>query len=289
MITKAKFKSDTSKSFSKRSQKLKKVDDAIDAYHRNSTRNNATTLAKAIVQWAIEKGVKPNGDINTSRNNSVIKQLITDVGKLPGGEECNNLSTAVTVAAPVVVANNINGAYNWVNAVSKELDQFKTYACMDALTFQGCINPNVKDAVLKRYREAGNTAMPVSVDLPGQYDWKKNALRMRYDRTQQSGKQAVCTSFAYLAAHVLTKNREQGPRVEIVAHKAGKGSHVYVLVGRTGGHTNGKISDNWDAVIVDAWAASLGYPCIYKNRNSFVYRGMTNNLELVMEREPSSV
>lgn len=134
-----------------------------------------------------------------------------------GGEACRNLRGAVAAAAPVAVVRGGNAAYQWANAVSRELDQFKTYACMDAGNFPQCVKPGNNDEVqARRIATRGRPPMP-NVIQPGHYDWKKVSLKMRFDDTQKLGKQGECTSFGYLAAHILTKGREQGPRVELVA------------------------------------------------------------------------
>lgn len=289
MITKAKFKSDTYKFFSTgRSPALKRVDDAIEAYHQNPNHRSVRTLADAIVKWGVQKGLKANGDIDTSRKLVVIRQLINDVAALRGGEACSNFRAAVRSATPVTVARGGSEAYRWVSAVSRELNDFRTYACMDAGNFPQCIKTGMKDEVLKRRKDYRGKPPMVNVIQPGQSEWKQTMLRMRYNDTQRLGKQGECTSFGYLAAHVLTAGRQNGPRVELIAHKGGRGSHVYVLVGRAGGLLpNGSIPQDWDAVVVDAWAASLGHSCIYKDRKAFPFKGMTTNLELIMARPES--
>ncbi|MEP3478774.1 MAG: hypothetical protein ABJZ55_05975 [Fuerstiella sp.] len=289
MITKAKFKSDTYKFFSTgRSRALKRVDDAIETYHQNQNRQNVSALAKALVNWGVQKGLKTNGDIDTGRNQRVIKQLIADVAALPGGQDCANFGSAVKAATPAQVVRGGSDAFRWVSEVSSELDDFSTYACMDAGNFPQCIKAGKKNEVQARRLKSEGKPPMVNVIQPGQYEWKGTMLRMRYQDTQRFGKQGECTSFGYLAAYVLTKGRPEGPRVELVAHKAGRGSHVYVLVGRAGGlESNGMIPEKWDAVVVDAWAASLGHPCVYKDRGAFPFQGMTKKLELVMARGES--
>ncbi len=86
MLTKRDFERTTEKRvYHRRSNALKRVDDAIGAYHRNSNENSTRTLANAIVQWAVQKGVKANGNINTGRDERVIRELVAEVGALRGG------------------------------------------------------------------------------------------------------------------------------------------------------------------------------------------------------------
>ena len=292
MITEVGFKAATSKVFATgRSRQLKAVDRAIGICNRAQTPGNTKALADAIVAWAANKGFKGNGDIDTSRDQPTIRQLIQDVAALPGGQACQNLRNAVLLASPVLASASSGDAYQWVQQKADELKQFSTYACMDASNFPQCIRPDQREAVLQR-RDAqikmGGRPAPPYVPLPGNTEWKPALLKMRYSSIAGSNdpktRQAECTNFALLAAHVITDGRPSGPRVEIVAHAAGRGSHVFVLVGRVGGHNNGRIPDAWNAVIVDAWAASLGHPCVYKNRGTFPFPGMTGNLTLYMER-----
>lgn len=287
MILKAKFKTDTSMSWKRRSSQLKAVDEAIGAYHKGRPPRNVKPIADALVAWAANKGFKPNGDIDTERDRMTIRQLIADVAAQPGGDACRNLRAAVQAAGPVIAAGDSGEAFNWVQQKSGELDQFKTYACMDASNFRSCIKRGQEDKVLGRVKDSKGSPVPASVVQKGDYSWKSYALRMRFQNVQQFGKQGECTTFGYLAAHVLTNGRDKGPRVELVAHDNGRGSHVYVLVGRVGPHNDGRIPDGWKAVIVDAWAAALGHPCIYKGTGNYPFGGMTTNLELIMERPAS--
>jgi hypothetical protein len=225
----------------------------------------------------------------------VVRQLIVDVSKVAGGEPAQSLLKLRHVAAKAGAdaGNSGSAAYKWAKMVKDELDDFKTYACMDCTNFPQCIEAGVKQAVLERRLAAlkgmGKPPMPTVIQK-GQFEWKQYALKQRYDFVQSNKpRQAECTTFGYLAAHVLSNNRPDGPRIELVAHDSGRGSHVYILVGRVGENVDGRIPNNWDAVVVDGWAASLGHESIYENRRAFErVLSMSTNLELVMARESSS-
>ncbi|OOY34654.1 hypothetical protein BOV88_08560 [Solemya velum gill symbiont] len=194
-----------------------------------------------------------------------------------------------------------NEALNWVNAVNTPtgLQQFADYACLDASTFSACISGDQTHAGPVRTREADwhagkfspfgtNSSMAIT---PKNRRFDPEKLAVNYNRIRDFGGQgAVCTTFGYLAAHVLTynRNRTNVPRVELVCCPRGLASHVFVLVGRQGGLTaQYRIPNDWDAVVVDAWAASLGHSCVFANRDHYVFRGMTENLELVMQQPAS--
>jgi hypothetical protein len=182
---------------------------------------------------------------------------------------------------------------NWVNerlAGEHGLGQFSTYACLDATTFEQCINGVHRAEVLKRQADWKAKNWPAfgtnaAIAMGGiQKEFNLSSLRTNYTRIRdQGGRGAVCTTFAYLGAHVLLADRPSGPRVEIVSFPNGTASHVYLLVGRRGWPLD-YIPDNWDAVVVDPWAASLGHPGIYGSRKEFVFNGMTKGLQVIKSR-----
>lgn len=189
-------------------------------------------------------------------------------------------------------------ALAWVKQVDTPgpngLQQFSTFACLDATTFRHCIRPAAKNPVLQReaawkagnYRAYGNSS---GMAMIPSLHWNAAKLRNAYNRISgEGGRGAVCTTFGLMAAHILTNGRVGGPRVELVAYPNGRRSHIYVLVGRQGLLTNqGRLPNDWDAVVVDAWAASLGHDCIYANKASYRFQAMSNNLELKMLRPQS--
>lgn len=88
-----------------------------------------------------------------------------------------------------------------------------------------------------------------------------------------------CTNYAYYAAHCLTEN-EGHPRVEVVSWEGrGRAKHLFCMVGREGGvgedfslpaiaHWNN------DMVIVDCWALTLGWDCVYTKQDYCFRDGM---------------
>ncbi len=184
-------------------------------------------------------------------------------------------------------------ALAWVNdrfAGENGLSQFSSYACLDATTFADCINGAHRAEVLQRQTEWKSKNWPAfgtnaAVAMGGiSKEFNLTSLRTNYNRIRdQGGRGAVCTTFAYLGAFVLLVDRPAGPRVEIVSFPNGTASHVYLLVGRRGWPMD-YIPENWNAVIVDPWAASLGHPCVYASRNEFIFNGMTSNLQQVKLR-----
>jgi hypothetical protein len=193
---------------------------------------------------------------------------------------------------------SLGDAYAWVTHVdtAEGLQQFRTYACLDATTFKECIRGDQTEdgPVRRRENEWNQGGFPpfgtnAAMAIIPENRWAPGRLRVNYMRIRdQGGRGAVCTTFGLLAAHVLTDGRPNGPRVEVVSYPRGTGSHVYVIVGRQGGLTpQNRIPENWDAVVVDAWAAALGHPCVFASRASFPFQGMTSNLELVMQRPAS--
>lgn len=195
----------------------------------------------------------------------------------------------------------------WVAAVRPQLDKLGGYACADA--YFGCVYTKATDSydyntgfarcipvakrahVEKLYREmkargAGATT-PGDAMHKGDGSWKGDNYARVY-QTVTGARAGICTQFAKAAAHVLTANRPRGPRVEIVAYR----NHVYVLVGRTGGYSQGNVvPPSWTSdrglVIVDAWAGSLGNPTVYENYASYTLKGMVNPIVLVAERPAS--
>lgn len=105
---------------------------------------------------------------------------------------------------------------------------------------------------------------------------------------------AICTTFAKAGAHILTHERKKNaPRVEVVAWSAGAmAAHVYVLVGRRPIYDPddpNALPVDWDpegAVVVDPWAAGLGYPVMWR-ANAFPPQlsGMSTPLRLVVKSE----
>lgn len=192
----------------------------------------------------------------------------------------------------------------WVKKVEKELSAFKDYMSADMFMntkwdksdppkpdwktgFAGCVNPKMREEFLKRYREFKKNAPSGSPMMPPQpgSEWKPTQYKLVFQEIDRN-KAAICTQFALAAAHILTKGREGGPQVEIVAYD----NHVYILVGRKGGAPKNKVPNDWQTqknlVIVDGWAAAMGFDVIYQGLKGYPYTGMIDNLDHIAARFP---
>ena len=279
-----------------RSLPLKQSVVAVDAYIRQPSAAKLRDIVNAILNWKDTNPVEFNARL------SMVWPSFHGQMKLESMKYDEEFIECLDdTDIPLALIN----ALAWVEEVNNPqgLGQFSAYACLDATTFARCINGDQSQNgdIRKRERDwrAGNFrpygTNPAMAIIPNNRKWNAGKLRINYnnitnmDADVGGGKGAVCTTFGLLAAHVLTNNRigRGSPRVEIVSYPQNRGSHVYVLVGRQGGLINNCIPNNWDAIVVDAWAAALGHPCVFRNRESFVFRGMTENLQLVMQRPAS--
>jgi hypothetical protein len=180
-----------------------------------------------------------------------------------------------------------------INAVRVELNLCKNFACNDATTFAGDINPAVsKSVILARAKASG---MPVSMPAPSSNGiWNANHLK-NVKESVYTKKGGECTSFGKAAAHVLATTEIPGPRprIELVSWeqrtsttitrpdkstytKVTAVAHVYCVVNREGGTTavlvgkqqRAQLPDpsNWgdDCWVVDPWLASLGWEACYE-------------------------
>jgi len=216
-------------------------------------------------------------------------------------------ATANAGGVHLVVPGDTDGdtaARAFVMGVRPQLDAFKVFACGDAFMnttirdgvpdyqtgFASCINPPKREEVRARSLGLQGTsrgaASPFDSKIDEERQWKSTQFRMIENRVR--GDQAgICVTFAKAAGHVLTATRDEGPRVEIVSYD----NHVYVLVNRTGDLAGGwRIPNGWindpAILIVDPWAASMGYECIYEGYRTYPYKGMVDNLLLVARWGP---
>lgn len=186
-------------------------------------------------------------------------------------------------------------AFDFVRKFQGEFDQLASYACLDAATFDGCINPGNKIMIRDRLSRANDRKAKdagAAAALQFGVQWNANALKNVYDRvlTERAG---VCTTFAKAAAHILTKdNHINAPKIEIVAYS----NHVFLIVGREAGEVQisgvgpfakHKLShyNTWGFgwMIVDVWAGAMGWPkTIYVGHNGYPFKSMLNPLTLVM-------
>jgi len=221
---------------------------------------------------------------------------------------------------------------HWVQAVSARLEAFKQYAVGDVLQFRGnCAAGGLHDC-LARYADFAQADPPpdclgmrVNAGIgAGDGSWDAgraeriyNSITYRMPRDIQyapsadlkklpklgppgparvrSLGSAICTQFAYAAAHVLTAGRSyEAPRVEVVAWKGGgMMAHCFVIVGR-------EVANQYDVektlpqpsewgdecVVVDAWLAALGHKVAYRVNVSgdYPYLSFLYPVTLVMAR-----
>lgn len=276
----------TRRRFRRRSQDYRRMTAAVRQYLAVPSAANLRSVVYTLANW---RASHP-GDFQARCGAiwaRVHGQLQLEVLRWGEFIECfDEIAALPTMAQALAWAQHVDTAAG--------LQQFGTYACLDATTFHTCINGDQTAGGPVRTREAAWNAghfapfgtNPAMALIPAVRSWAPGRLTVNYNRIRgPGGRGAVCTTFGYMAAHVLTTGRPNGPRVELVSYPRGLGSHVFVLVGRQGGLTAaGRIPNEWEAVVVDAWAAALGHPCIYANRAAFVFRGMTQNLQLVMQR-----
>jgi hypothetical protein len=281
---------------------LPDVDRALELYHLTPTAQNARILATTIIIWASKKGLKPNGDIDSSRSPAVLKQLVTDVGNLPGGGALKNLRFEVALARQSTGSLTTH----LISGVIDELNKCKNFACTDVGTFAGDINDRLPQEARMRIYTKG-TQLGLATGIPiipkGRSDeWDPDSLKAAHKRVYDRSA-GECTSFANAAAHLLSAHKPlpRMPRIEIVSFrnrrqsprrnrdgspmykKASDGSftdqpvmesqyvtHVFCVVGRSGDAVDfNALMPNpttWgdDARIVDCWLGALGYECSFR-------------------------
>lgn len=179
------------------------------------------------------------------------------------------------------------------------LNKLQLFASTDVLTFPQCVKKSserhgdiiqkAKDYNNRPMKEDSYASSPMSAAINTKKHWN-NRLAEQVYKSVQDEKAAMCTTFAYSAAHILSQDNPNNCRIEVIAHNKGMGSHVFVIVGREGGYTMNEkkwqlptISE-WprNFIIVDAWAGAMGYDVIYDDVQEYPYPTMLENLELIM-------
>jgi hypothetical protein len=223
------------------------------------------------------------------------------------GSKCDLLRAEINTkirllgAPPVPHVPIVNiGAMGWVMEKFNEFEKFKAFASGDAFAntsklengepdyrtgFASCIHPDRRAEVRKRNLDLQGTARGAATPFDAKKfegQWPATNFRMAYQRVVRE-EAGICITFAKAAAHILTENRIGAKRVEVVSYA----NHAYVLVNRTDPTIlpGRKIPDDWvndsELIIVDLWAAAMGYDSVYAgHRNGYPY-GMVTNLELV--------
>lgn len=113
-------------------------------------------------------------------------------------------------------------------AAKPELDRCRAFACSDAVTFRGCINPEVEGSVLDRAKKrGGRTGMAFLGNLGGG-GRRDETARWDDDHLRRTHKQVYskfageCTSFGYAAAHTLSRIntlQQLNARIEVVVSR----------------------------------------------------------------------
>jgi hypothetical protein len=242
------------------------------------------------------------------------KKLVAACNAKGVASACTMVAGPVRVAevvAPVVVVpvprvRRAGGTpMDWVNEVSVALNRFNpaNYAVNDAAAFPGDIKKGQESVVLAKLVAVNKTNPSLAwtmaeAMMPRGTEWNEGAISPAYRRLHGAGADAkigVCTSFAKAAAHILTKDRESGPLVELVSFTGRAGvAHVYVVVGRNGGYegTGRKLPPptEWGAqtVLVDAWLGAMGHGVIFTVANfPSNAQGYLRNATAVMIRDAS--
>ncbi|HEY6514251.1 MAG TPA: hypothetical protein VI032_19900 [Burkholderiaceae bacterium] len=279
-----------------RSSELDAAVAAIHGYIKSPSADNVKNVRDRLAAWERHH---PKEYANRG-------QPIHDALKAELKKECSRWHVPAEPGS-IAPAAKSSDPRTWVGEVRQQLDKLGSYACADAYFgceydkatdkynyntgFARCIPASKRAQVEKLYRDmkkrgAGATTPGDAMYTPGG-SWKGHNYGLVY-QTVTGARAGICTQFAKAAAHVLTATRPKGPRVEIVAYK----NHVYVLVGRSGGYSQGHVvPSSWTSdprlVIVDAWAGSLGNPTVYETYASYPLKGMVNPIVLVAERPAS--
>ena len=204
-----------------------------------------------------------------------------------------NYGRPVSVALPPPPLVTPSNAMILVNEVRAELEKCKLYACNDVGTFSSCVNKSLPKSEQDRIRKAKPEFVGAPILSPDR-SWKARSLKVAFDSVN-SKQAAECTNFAYYAAHILgTGKTTPQPRIEIVSWE-GEGTlkHLFVLVGRKGTTAaDGRIpsASTWnnDVVIVDCWALSLGWDCVF-TKDNYCFKGMMSPLKVQMDSTIASL
>ncbi len=131
----------------------------------------------------------------------------------------------------------------------------KNYGCRDALRFEGCINPLVKEEVLENAQKTYYG--PIIIGMAGALPNYTRTLIASTSKKVVQTKMGECHTFAQLAADRLLEQIEKGQlniALKMVVHQAQLGSHTFLLVNHTG-----ELNDLSHCLIIDPWAYVMGY------------------------------
>jgi hypothetical protein len=301
------FRDAVSRTFGYKSGPMKAAILAVSNFQRLPNRMQLTFLERAMQEW---QRTNPNEYRNRMNGIQVAFDAELVVQRL-------------LYPAPAAILGNMA----WVQAVAAGLDAFKEYAVGDILAFMDNSAPDKRQDCLARYVDYAHAEPEPERNGPRVAGvmfgtaWNANRARMmhryvtyrtprqvRYTPEADISRQprtgagrvtltsrgsAVCTEFAFAAAHVLTDNRDDGPRVEVVSWSGGgQMAHCFVIVGRQVPPGPAvpipmPTVDLWgpDCVIVDTWLAALGHKAAYRlSAGDIPFPGFLRPLTVVMAR-----
>ncbi|MFT4059435.1 MAG: hypothetical protein QM652_07795 [Legionella sp.] len=153
------------------------------------------------------------------------------------------------------------------------------YGSMDALRFPQCINPKVKDQVLKASNKA-YYGPQIMGNMGAQQSYDRGSIAKTAAKVKEL-QMGACHTFAQLAADHLLKLMDEGklPRMplKLVSHKENLYSHTFLLYG----HQSDDLTDLSQCLIIDPWAVAMGYNSTYGifTEENYPYPEMTTKLE----------
>ena len=304
------FKNAVSRTMGFKTKSLEAAIKAVDAYQRLPNMIQFRGLKEALDKWAHDNPNEYNNRLSTIRT-AFDAEMLQQSARW----------------APVAVVNNMT----WVQQVAPALDAMKEFAVGDILAFRGNAKGDALQDCFARYLDFSSanpepararvgkpTVMLFGIAwnagrLADWYDFTRYQVARDIRYTPGAGQNnpvlsptgaghtratgcAICTEFAFSAAHVLTQGRAAGPgvpRVEVVSWSGGgMMAHVFVLVGRQvapGARANQPLPPpaQWgaDVVVVDTWLAALGHKSAYRlAAGDYPFPGFFNPVRIIMER-----
>lgn len=161
------------------------------------------------------------------------------------------------------------------------------YGSNDAITFETCINPEKKEEVLHKARREV-TEVPAGTGASPSYSKKGIEATANNVKAHNRGE---CHTFAQLALDQLMKEIEKGTLplhtdIKMVSFPNKLGSHTFLIAN----HNNESLDDLSNCLIIDPWAAVMGYDSsngIFI-KEDYPYPDMTRNLQLICKYDSAT-
>jgi hypothetical protein len=292
------FNSAVDRWFHYRSSRLKELMTSLKSYQAGADKARLEDLLAKMRTW---KTSDPNEYTKRGKNTGAYKQLLAEVKE--AGQKYRGFNFGVEPPEPNTGGHS---PLTTVMNVSRELNDMKTWACLDAKNFAIVFSKLSKDKkkeifdreTAAKQRGGGATITGTgAATVVGRNTWGQICTTARGCIQRKT---AVCFSFAQSSAFIIggkgTTCREN-PRVEIVSLN----NHVIVIVGREGGFlvSQGKGRGGaetkilrktvlpppaeWGAgtVVVDGWLGSLGFDVIYPTWFDFPYNNAPGSNALI--------